>query len=41
MIRIVRDAVYETGEERRMLEIIENEWVDPTPDFVEGIFSVN
>ena len=24
-----------------MLAIIENKWVDPTPDFVEGIFLIN
>ena len=41
VINIVRDAVYESKEEKRLLQIMEHKWVDPNPDFVEGIFKVN
>ena len=37
----IKDNIEEKEEEIAKRELLNTEWVDPTPDLIEGIFHVN
>ena len=41
ILAALKGAVYEHKEEEKMAEIAEEQWIDPTPNLIEGIFEIN
>ena len=37
----IKDTIEDKEEELAKKELNDNDWIDPTPDLIEGIFHVN